>query len=52
MGERNSSRESEVLVRAEIAGNLPPRTTGCVPANEQCVCVIGQRFPRLEEDHI
>jgi hypothetical protein len=45
---RNCSREAKVLVRAETARNLPPRTTGCVPGNEQCVCVIGaaNRAPR------
>ena len=30
--------EAKVLVRVETARNPPPRTTGCVPGNEQCVC--------------
>src|SRR6266851_1666411 len=38
-----AAEKAKVVVRAETARNLPPRTTGCVPGNEQCVCHWGSK---------
>jgi hypothetical protein len=41
-----AAEKAKVLVRVETARNLPPRTTDCVPGNEQCVCHRGSKDGR------